>query len=263
MHFERAGQGNPPVVFVHGYACSSGDWRSQMERFRATHTVVACDLRGHGSTPGLPADCSIETYGADVAALLAELKLPPTVLVGHSMGCRVVLQVYLAAPETIAGLVLIDGSRQGFGDRDTVERVMHEQLRATGYGSFARRLFEEMFVASSDPKLKAEIVERALQLPSGIGTALMPRMRGWDARYMEQTLAAVRAPMLVIQSTTINAERVRVPLAAGQTSAWLDLVRQRAPAARIEIVPGVGHFPQLEAPEQVNALIAGFISALR
>jgi len=263
MHFERAGQGNPPIVFVHGFACSSGDWQAQLDQFRATNTVIACDLRGHGATPGRPADCSIETYGADVAALITELKLPPAVLVGHSLGCRVVLQVCLATPKQVAGLVLLDGSRIGFGDPDIAERVMNEQLRATGYGTFARRFFEEMFVASSDPKLKAAIVERALQLPSNIGAALLPRMVGWDARHMERALAAVGAPLMVVQSTMMNAERVRVALTPGQTSPWLDLVRQRAPTARIEIVPGVGHFPQLEAPAQVNALIADFASRLR
>ena len=60
-------------MFVHGFACSHADWRPQLDHFATTQTVVACDLRGHGATPGDPADCSIEIYGADVAALLAAL----------------------------------------------------------------------------------------------------------------------------------------------------------------------------------------------
>ena len=61
-----------------------------------------------------------------------------------------------------------------------------------------------------------------------------------------------------MQSTMMNAERIRVSLTSGQTSPWLDLVKSRAPTARIEIIPGIGHFPQLEAPEKVNALLADF-----
>ena len=79
---------------------------------------------------------------------------------------------------------------------------------------------------------------------------------------MEAALAAVRVPLMVIQSTTMNAERIRVSLSAGQSSPWLDLVKSRAPTARIEIVPGSGHFPQLEAPEKVNALLADFAAKL-
>ena len=142
------------------------------------------------------------------------------------------------------------------------ERVMNEQLRATGYGVFARRLFDEMFIVSSDPKLKATIMDRALQLRSEIGGTLFPRMVGWDARRMEAALAAVRVPFMVIQSTTMNAERIRVSLSSSQSSPWLDLVKSRAPTARIEIIPGVGHFPQLEAPAKVNALLADFASKL-
>ena len=66
----------------------------------------------------------------------------------------------------------------------------------------------------------------------------------------------MRVPLLVIQSTTISAERKRVPLKAGQTTPWLDLVRSRVPGARIEVIPDTGHFPQIEKPERVNELIA-------
>ena len=262
MHYVQAGKGNPPIAFVHGFACTHADWQAQIDYFSPTHSVVACDLRGHGETAGDARDCSIETYGTDVAELLGELKCPPAILVGHSMGCRAILQAYLYAPERVAAIVLVDGSRLGFGDPVVAERVMNEQLRATGYGVFARRLFDEMFIVSSDPKLKATILERALQLRSEIGGTLFPRMVGWDARRMEAALAAVRVPLMVVQSTTMNAERLRVSLSTGQSSPWLDLVKARAPGARIEIIQGTGHFPHLEAPEKVNALIADFSAGL-
>ncbi len=254
IRYRRAGNG-APLVFVHGFACSSADWRLQMEHFARNHTVVACDLRGHGETPGEPSECSIERYGADVAELIGALELEGVTLVGHSMGCRVVLQAYLEAPERIDALVLIDGSRIGIGDPDTAERVVREQLEATGYGVFARKLFADMFLPTADAALREPAMERALQLPPPVGAELWARMVGWDARWMERALAAVKVPLLVIQSTQINAERVRVPLKAGERTPWLELVRQCAPQARIEIVTGVGHFTQLEAPTRVNRLI--------
>lgn len=258
----RVGAGEPALVFVHGFACSHEDWRAQLIHFAPTHSAVACDLRGHGATPGRPAECSIETYGADVVELVHALDLSNAVLVGHSMGCRVVLQAALDAPGRVAGVVLVDGSRLGVDDARRASHAAAEAITLRGYGDFARQVFEGMFLPSSDPALKARIVERASTLPEAIGAVLFPRMVAWDADNMERALSAVQRPTLVIQSSYLNTERVRVPLKSGDTTPWLDLVRARDPGARIEIVPGVGHFPQIEAADAVNRLIEGFADAL-
>lgn len=138
-----AGTGRPPLVFVHGVGCSRTDWQLRIDHFSKQHAVAACDLRGHGETPGDAALCSIKADRADVAAVLA--------------------------PPDLCGAVL------------------------------------------------------------------------------------------VIQSTCLNADRVRVSMAPGDDAPWLQTVRRLAPSVRIETVPGVGHFPQLEAPDHVNRLIASFL----
>ena len=61
--------------------------------------------------PGTAEDCSIERHGADVAEVMAALHLPPAILVGHSMGCRVVVEAALQAPSHTAAIVLVDGSQ--------------------------------------------------------------------------------------------------------------------------------------------------------
>ncbi len=258
MHFERLSGGAPPLVFVHGFACSHSDWREQIGHFRSRNEVVAVDLRSHGATPGGADDCSIETYGADIAALLDELKLERTVLIGHSMGCRVVLEAYRRAPKRVVGLVLVDGSRTGTSDRAAAEEGGRAAFAATGYMAFARKFFADMFVADSDPALKARAIDQALRLPEAIGKALFPRIAGWDAGEMDAALDEVRVPLLAIQSTYLNSARVRVAIEPGATSPWIDLLRARVQGARIEVVAGVGHFPQLEAADRVNALLEEF-----
>lgn len=261
-HHVRVGAGEPSLVFVHGFGCSHEDWQAQLAHFAPTHGALACDLRGHGATPGRHAECSIETYGADVAELLRALDLSKTVLVGHSLGCRVVLQAALDAPGRVAGIVLVEGSRLGVGDAQGALRATAEAIAAQGFGDFAQQIFEGMFLPSSDPALKARIVQRGCALPEAIGAALFPRMAAWDAVNMERALSAVKRPTLVIQSCYLNTERVRVPLKPGDTTPWLDLVRARVPGASIEVVTGVGHFPQIEAADTVNRLIGGFVDAL-
>jgi pimeloyl-ACP methyl ester carboxylesterase len=98
IHHVIIGQGRPPIVFVHGFACAHSDWDAQVAHFSPHHRTVAVDLRGHGASPGTADECSIERYGADVAEVIRALTLPPAVLVGHSMGCRVVIETALQAP---------------------------------------------------------------------------------------------------------------------------------------------------------------------
>ena len=102
------------------------------------------------------------------------------------------------------------------------------------------------------------ILERARRLPADIGSSLWTRMVRWDAAHIDEALAAVRAPLMVIQSTYIDHLRQRRSLTAGQSTQWLELVREKVPAARIEIIPGVGHFTQLDAADEVNRLLASF-----
>jgi pimeloyl-ACP methyl ester carboxylesterase len=68
---------------------------------------------------------------------------------------------------------------------------------------------------------------------------------------------------MAIQSTYLNAERKRLPLQAGQSSPWLDLIRQKTTNPRIEVLAGLGHFPQLEAADQVSRLISDFAAGGR
>lgn len=262
LHHIRFGAGEPALVFVHGFACSHTDWAAQVPHFAPDRAVLACDLRGHGATPGRAEECTLENYGADVAALVSALALKRAVLVGHSMGCRVVLEAARAAPDSVAGLVLVDGSRIGTGDPAAAAASAKAAIDAAGFARFASGLFEGMFLPSSPAAMKQAVVERAAALPAAVGAALFPRMCAWDAGRMEAALEAVRVPVLVIQSSFLNAERVRVPLEPGQTTPWLDLVRAKVPAAKIEIVSGVGHFPQMEAADKVNTLIEDFLRAL-
>jgi pimeloyl-ACP methyl ester carboxylesterase len=253
LHCLRAGHGAPPLVFVHGFACAHDDWQAQIEHFSARHQVLACDLPGHGRSPGTAADCSMERFGAEVAALLEDLDAP-AIVVGHSMGCRVVLQAARLAPDRVAALALVDGSRMALGEPQQAEAAMRQAIEFAGYEVFAEALFRQMFFS---PSAAAErIIERAKRLPPAIGTALFPAMARWDASQAEAALRAVRMPLLALQSTKMSAERKRSPMRVGDANPWLDLVQRCVPHARLEVIEGVGHFPQIEAAGRVNSLLA-------
>lgn len=256
MRMARFGSGDPALVFVHGLACDGTDWAAQVTSLASRSTVVVCELPGHGSSPGTPAQCSIEAYGAALARGVADLGVGPAILVGHSMGCRVVLQACRVEPTAVSGLVLLDGSRIADGDPQLAERAMADELAGDGYRSFMRRFFESMLV--SDPVLAESITARGLRLPPELGRGLVSGLAGWDAGEVPGALDAVGVPMLAIQATTMDTSRQRVSMSAGRRSPWLDLIRAHVPGAEVAVLTGSGHFPQIEKADDVSALIADF-----
>lgn len=256
MYFLRDGEGTPALAFVHGFACTHEDWRLQLAHFRNTHEVVACDLRAHGATPGRAQECSIEHYGGDVAALVNNLELERCVLIGHSMGCRVVLEANRLIADKVAGVVLVDGSRLGEGDPLAAQAAARAAIDKVGYPAFAENLFRQMFFKPSP--MAESIVQRAVSGSMEFGADLWSRMARWDAEHMDGALDAVRAPLLAIQTTKRDANLRRSPLKRGESSPWLDYVRGKG--ARVEVIPDTGHFPQLETPRALNDLIDAFLT---
>jgi pimeloyl-ACP methyl ester carboxylesterase len=260
IHHVATGEGSPPIVFVHGFACSHADWDAQVAHFSLSHQTIAVDLRGHGASPGGAADCSIERYGADVAEVMRALALPPAVLVGHSMGCRVVTEAALQAPAQTAGVILVDGSQ--FAPSMAV--VFRERFAAPdGYATMTAGNFKDMFTAKSNQAVAASVVERAGRLPRAVGEKMMTDLLRYDVGRLTSSLTGLQVPVMALQATYSNERRERRTMSKGQTTPYLDMLRANVPSARIEIIADTGHFPQLDESAQTNALIESFLAALQ
>ena len=259
IHHVVTGDGRPPIVFVHGFACAHGDWDAQVAHLCPRHQVVAVDLRGHEASPGTAAECSIERYGADVADIMQALALAPAVLVGHSMGCRVVMEAALQAPSHIAGVVLIDGSQFA----PAMEATLKASFAApNGFANLTHNWFRDMFTEKSDATTVTSVVDRALRLPRPIGEKMLMDLLRYDIVRLTTSLADLRAPVMAVQTTYSNERRERRSMSVGQTTPYLDMLRARIQSARIEVIPDTGHFPQIDEAAQTNALLDSFLAAL-
>lgn len=257
IHHVISGPATRPVVFVHGFGCALSDWDSQVEHLSTRHRTVAVDLRGHGATPGVAAACSIERYGADVAELMRALALPPAVLVGHSMGCRVVTEAALQAPGQTAGVVLVDGSQFA----PAMEAVLKAAFsQPDGFASMTESIFRQMFHAKADKAMAAGVVDRAKRLARDVGETMMLDMQRYDAWRLTASYGCLTMPVMAIQTTYSNEKRERKSLQIGQSTPYLEMLRGAAPSARIEVIEETGHFPQLEEPARTNALLDSFLA---
>jgi pimeloyl-ACP methyl ester carboxylesterase len=258
LHHDRTGSGQTPLVFVHGFACDHTDWCLQVSHFAPHHQTIAVDLPGHGRSPGEASDCNLESFGRAVGDLMRELALPPSVIFGHSMGCRVALEAARSRPGQTAGIVLVDGSQFD----PAMKPVVETGLANGEFPAIANDMFEQMFTAKSDPEVSAAIISRALTLPEAIGKALLLELIRYDTYQLETTLAETTVPVLALQSTATNAQRHRATMSRGETSPYLDMLRRIVPHVTVDIVPDTGHFPQLDAAEDTNASIAKFLAKL-
>ena len=256
IHHVVTGQGRPPIVFVHGFGCAHSDWDAQVAHLSPRYQTVAVDLRGHGASPGTPDECSIERYGADVAEVMQTLALPPAILVGHSMGCRVVVEAAMQATDRVAGVVLVDGSQFA----PAMEATLKETFATPdGYPTLIARWFQEMFTTKSNPAVTAALVERAGHLPREIGEKVLLDLVRYDTDRLSLSLGSLRVPVMAIQTTYSNERRERRSMRPGQTTPYLDMLRARIPSVRIEIIEDTGHFPQIDEPDQTNALLNSFL----
>jgi len=259
IHHIVVGHGEPPIVLVHGFACSHTDWDAQVAHLAPYHQTIAVDLRGHGASPGSPDECSIERYGADVAEVMHDLDLTAAVLVGHSMGCRVVIEAALQAPHRAAGLVLIDGSQFAPAMQTTLRQTFDT---SDGYSSLIARWFREMFTPRSNAEVVAEALRRAAALPQPIGEKLLLDLVRYDSVRLATSLANINLPIMAIQSTYSNEQRQRRSMSEGQATPYLNMLHSNVPSARVEIIADTGHFPQIDDATQVNELLDEFIGSL-
>lgn len=108
---EEHGQGPVPVVLVHGMAGDATFWHDAIAALAGRHRLIVPELRGHGrSAPARDGDYSIEANARDLLAVLEQLALPRYLLVGHSFGASIVIEMAARAPERVAGLVSVDGA---------------------------------------------------------------------------------------------------------------------------------------------------------
>lgn len=257
---ECEGNGTPTLIFVHGLGCDRRDWIAQREYFSRRYRVVSFDLPGHGASP--PAARTIEALGRLVGELLARFGQGPAVLIGHSIGCLIILEALRQTPLGVAGVVFLDGGRLSHGPADIAVKEFRTKLDAVGMPTFIASMYQRMFVSRSDPRLREHIIERAKRLDHALALEMMLSAVHWDATALVPMLSRIKVPVLVLQSTYLDENYHCRSLEPGMSTPWTEVVSQHAPHAKIHVVPHVGHFLMIEADPIVNDEIADFVAHL-
>ncbi len=264
VHYKVAGQGEPVLVLLHGFAASTYSWRDVMAPLAESATVLAFDRPAFGLTerpmPGQWAGenpYSTEAQADLTVALMDQLGVDRAVLVGNSAGGTVAALTALRHPERVASLVLVDPAIYAGGGRFPawVQPLLRTpQMRRIG-PLFARAIqrWGQEFGRSAwhDPsKFTAEI---------WAGYTKPLRAENWDRALWELTAASrplgldrrlgeLQLPVLVI---TGDDDRI-VP-----TEQSVRLAGE-LPNAELVVVPDCGHVPQEECPRPFLDAVQAF-----
>ena len=109
MHVRDWGGEGRPVVLLHGLASTCRIWDLTAPILARDFSVIAVDQRGHGDSGKPEHGYDFTTVGGNVAALLEGRGINRPVLVGHSWGADVALELAVARPESLQGIVFVDG----------------------------------------------------------------------------------------------------------------------------------------------------------
>ncbi|MBS1848062.1 MAG: alpha/beta fold hydrolase, partial [Actinobacteria bacterium] len=258
------GDGDETILFIHGMAGSSDTWRSVMPRLADRHTVVAPDLPGHGRSAKGRGDYSLGASANVLRDLLVALDLGPVTVVGQSLGGGVAMQFAYQHPELCERLVLV--SAGGLGRE--VNPVLRF-LSAPG-SEVVLRVAAPWFVRDAGNSVRRWLGAR------GIRAERIDEMwRAYDSLGDADTRAAflrtLRSVIDVGGQAVDASDRLYLTEAIPTMVIWgdadhiipvahADHARDAMPHARVEILEGIGHFPQVEAPDRVIGLLEDFLA---
>lgn len=249
LHYDDAGRGDPAFVFVHGWCCDHTFFQPQFDYFQAAHQVVSVDLRGSGLSDRPDRGYDIPTLTDDVAGLCRELGLRRPIVVGHSLGGMIGVELAARHPSVPGAIVAIDPGPLAMLPQS---QAVFEALVAALHGpdaEAARRAFvDDMFLATDDATRKHWIVETMCAAPLHVAIAALRGIIEWNGVGAMQLCTA---PLLVLLSS---------PKAGGSNEPARLLALN--PNIQFGVTVGAGHFHQLEVPDQVNAMIERFVKGL-
>ncbi len=246
IYYSVDGIGSPAILFIHGWSCDRSYWEAQMTSFRTDHKVVAVDLAGHGESGRGRTNYTNESFANDVLAVIDHLGLDKVVLVGHSMGGVVMIEVARKRPETIIGLVGADTLH------DLGEEWDFEKFIAPFREDFKKqtdKFVRDMFPETADQELVRWIAEDMSSAPREVG---LSAMEGMDTYWRNELFTALK--------------EIKIPLICINCDRWetkLDVNMKHAPTYELILMPGVGHFVMMEDPKRFNLLLADALRKIK
>jgi pimeloyl-ACP methyl ester carboxylesterase len=247
LTYQDRGSGTHSIILLHGWTCDHSFLRPQLEHLSRSHRVLAPDLRGHGQSDAPQSRYSIAEFANDIHGLCAALSLPPAIVIGHSMGGTIALELAAGYPENVSAICLIDSVVFPPDSLKSQLPDIASQLAGSNYSQVFDQVVESLFIETDDQKRKAELLSLMKRTPKhGAIASFRGHLLDYD---FAAAASACKAPTAY--------------LGAVRQLADLTKFRKYCPQLLTGQIFGSGHFAPLEVPEQVNSMLDRYLRILQ
>ncbi|MFZ3237689.1 MAG: alpha/beta fold hydrolase [Stellaceae bacterium] len=256
LYYDLAGpEDGPCVCITHSLASDGGSWAEQVPALLgAGFRVLRLDMRGHGGSDPVAGDYTMSALAGDVAAVLAALGLARVHYIGLSIGGMIGQAFALEHGAKLISALWCDtlpasppGAAEIWGPRITAVRAANS-LEPIAETSMDRYL---------SPAFRQKNPGRWKQLRDTVVGTTPAGYLGCSAAILDfdftARLPSLKLPVLVV----CGAEDAGTPPSENRRLAGL------VPGARYEEIPGMRHFPNVEAPDAFNRIMLGWLDAQR
>jgi pimeloyl-ACP methyl ester carboxylesterase len=269
IHFREWGARNAkPLLLVHGTGAWSGTWVSNAEAMAAAgFHVVAMDLPPFGFSD-LPesGDYSRAAQARRIQAVLQRLGPQPVTVLGHSFGGGPAAEAAMLDPQRVAHLVLVDAAIGLQPENPPPCEVPRTLRTALGWPGLRTAL---VGATATDPRLTAWFLRKfvareeaitperaAIYQKPFVNENFSAGLADWARQFATGCVHPASA-----QPKSWRQLQLPVSLVWGEQDSVTPLLQAQAlaallPRARLTVLPGVGHIPQIENVPQVNRVIA-------
>jgi 3-oxoadipate enol-lactonase len=259
VHFTLDGPDKAPVItFAPALSLDLRSFNPQVEPFRNQFRVLCLDLRGHGQTDQGGGAFSMEDLADDVVGLLDHLGFEQSHFVGSSLGAMVGLALALEHADRLSSLTFMASQGALPDERIAAARnniAAMRQSGATAHTTMADQADALMNRLLHEPDEALHPARFALLRQILGTTTLFGQARAYEAilaMNYDDRLAEIHTPPLVLAGAQDTST----------TPARMQMYKDGIAGARMELIQGAGHFPNLEQPDAFNDILQTFLSGL-
>ncbi|MBR8829941.1 MAG: 2-hydroxy-6-oxo-2,4-heptadienoate hydrolase [Chroococcopsis gigantea SAG 12.99] len=266
IHYVRSGNvrdNQPPLLLIHGFGASTDHWRKNIAQLQENHEVWAIDLLGFGRSAKPNREYSGGLWRDQVTHFITEIIKKPVILAGNSLGGYVALCVAAECPEKAKGVILLN-SAGPFSDTVTNEpNALQKLIRGVLLQPWASYLLFQYVRQKSN--IRKTLLKVYLD-PAAVTEELIEDIYrpSCDPGAVEVFAAVFKSPQGEKIDTLLQKLTHPLLLLWGEKDPWIDArsrgekFRQYYPSLTEHYLQA-GHCPHDEIPEQINALISGWM----